>query len=283
MNLRTTGLSLGLLLLACGPNPSAPEKPIVAVSVAPQAFFAAQLLGDAAQVMAMVPNGANPTTHEPTLRQLQSLSRAILYVKVGHPHFPFEAAWLDAILANPELAGSGPAFWIDGFAGVDVHDDDPHLWVVPRYAGILVANMQRALRERLPEHAAEIDANAVKIQVEIEATGNAVRALLADKQGQQFMVFHPAWGHFAREYGLRQVAIEEHGKEPDARGLAQRIREARAAGIATLFAQPQFARASAQVIAEEIGAQVEVLDPLAYAWHDNLRSAARKIAGAARP
>ena len=75
-------------------------------------------------------------------------------------------------------------------------------------------------------------------------------------------MFHPAFGYFADAYGLTQVAIEVDGKEPSSRQVAEIIAEARAAGARVIFVQPQFARASAEVIAREVGAQVVPLDPL---------------------
>ena len=38
--------------------------------------------------------------------------------------------------------------------------------------------------------------------------------------GRGFLVFHPAWGYFAKDYGLTQQAIEFEGKEPSPRRLA---------------------------------------------------------------
>ena len=53
--------------------------------------------------------------------------------------------------------------------------------------------------------------------------------------------------------------------------------------MSVVFAQPQFDAASARVVAAEIGARVELLDPLAPDWADNLRRVARALAEAAVP
>ncbi|MDH3521163.1 MAG: zinc ABC transporter substrate-binding protein, partial [Myxococcales bacterium] len=71
--------------------------------------------------------------------------------------------------------------------------------------------------------------------------------------------------------------IERDGKAPDARALAALIASTRAAGVKVIFAQPHFDRASADVIAREIGARVEMLDPLAYDWVESLRAVARAL------
>ena len=80
------------------------------------------------------------------------------------------------------------------------------------------------------------------------------------------MVFHPAWSHLACEYGLLQMAIEAGGKEPGPAQLVATIEEARREGIRVIFVQKGFSDRSARVIAAELGARVEPLDPLARDW-----------------
>ena len=52
-----------------------------------------------------------------------------------------------------------------------------------------------------------------------------------------FIVYHPALTYYARDYGLRQVAIEADGKEPSAKQLTAVIRQAREAGVRRIFYQ----------------------------------------------
>jgi zinc transport system substrate-binding protein len=92
--------------------------------------------------------------------------------------------------------------------------------------------------------------------------------------GRRFYVFHPAWGSFAAEYDLDQVSIEVDNKEPDPRQLATLIQRAREEKARVIFAQPQFSKRSAELLAAEIGARVVVVDPLAHDWETNLRQAA---------
>ena len=84
-------------LAACEPVPP-PSVPQVVVSVPPQAWFVERLAGDAVEIAVLLPPGASPAHYEPSMRELQALARARLYVRVGHPGFPLEGAWLDALL-----------------------------------------------------------------------------------------------------------------------------------------------------------------------------------------
>ena len=82
-----------------------------------------------------------------------------------------------------------------------------------------------------------------------------------------------------REYGLVQVAIEREGREPDPSTLARLMADARNSGVKVIFTQPQQSGAAARLVAEEIGARTESLDPMAKDWAANLRAVGAKIAG----
>ena len=92
--------------------------------------------------------------------------------------------------------------------------------------------------------------------------------------GRKVFVFHAAWGHFTREYGLEQVSLEEGGKKPGAGTLAAFIEEAKREKASVIFVQPQFSQEGARVVAQEVAAGVEALDPLARDWPDNMRRVA---------
>ena len=105
-----------------------------------------------------------------------------------------------------------------------------------------------------------------------------VRDILAPYRGRIFIVFHPAFGHFAAAYGLVQVPVEAGGHEPGPRHLAEVIEKARASGARSVVVQPQFSRKSAATVAAAINAEVVVLDPLAADYGTNLLHLAHTLA-----
>jgi zinc transport system substrate-binding protein len=272
-----TALLLSVLVAACGMSANPTGPPIVVVSVLPQRTFVERIAGARVRTVALLPPGASPASHEPTLADLRALDRAILLVKVGHPDFPFEQAWLAPLLAeHPDLP-------VVGWGGADLVDDDPHVWLSPARVRELGRSIETALAGLLPEHALEFAANRSAFEAELDRVDAELRRVLEPHKGRRFLVLHPAWGHLAAEYGLVQWAIEREGKEPDAATLAHLIAEARAAHVTTLFSQPQFDSAPAELLAQEIGARALPLDPLAADWAPNLTLAARAIGAAAVP
>ena len=261
------------LLCACSAAPTGGERPLVLVSVGPQRYFVERLAGPWVEVRAMLPPGASPVLYEPSWLQLRDVRRAVLYVKLGHPHFPFEGTWLLPLLEErPDLAV------LDAGAG-GADGDDPHTWLVPRAVRAGLGPLADALSAALPGRGPAIQSRRGAFERELEVLDSELRARLAPLRGSEFFVFHPAWGHFAAEYGLRQTAVEREHKAPDVAHLAALIERARAERVRVLFVQPQFDPEAARVIAEEIGAHIEPLDALASDWPANLRRAARRLAG----
>jgi len=257
--------------------PAPPQRPTVAVSVPPQAWLVERLADGLVDVVVMVPPGANPATYEPELTERRAFARASLYVKVGHPHFPFEVAWLDRLLRDrPDL----PV--VDGTRGITAFASDPHLWLSPSRMAAMTGPLTDALVGLLPAEADAIRKRESVLRDELTATDARLREIFADSRGKTFLALHPAWGYLADEYGLVQLAIQRENREPDPRWLAELIERARALRIEVVFSQPHVDPASARVVAAAIGARVEAIDPLARAWHRNLVHVAERLAAEAR-
>jgi len=281
-----------LLFLACRPPapPAPPGRIRVAVSVPPQAYFVERIGGHHVEVEVMIPPGYSHVDYPLTPRQIVALSRARLYVAVGHPAFEFEQARIVPLLAtlpNVEvvdmsrgmhlLAGEGEGSEHDGHSHAA---GDPHVWVAPESVAVAARNIAAALERIDSAHAAEYRANLQRFESDIAALDREIRLRLAPERGGSFMVYHPTWGYFAHQYGLRQVSIEAEGKEPSAGRLIQLIDEAKRQGVKVVFVQRGFPRKSAQVIADAVGGQVLVADPQERDWLGNLRRVTKALSEA---
>lgn len=263
-----TSCWLMVLASACAERPASDHRPVVAVSVPPQAYFVKRLADDLVRTEVMIPPGSSPHTHDPDIAQVRAASDASLYLMVGHRSFPFEQTWLERLLAENRNVRI-----VDCSAELDDREGDPHVWLSPRAVRAIVPKIAAALIDLLPAHREEIVTREEDFIGEIDRLDSDIRSSLAGGK-KRFYVFHPAWGYFARDYGLEQIPIEVDNKEPDPRQLAQLIQQAEQEKVKVIFVQPQFSRRSAELVAEEIGAKVVVVDPLAYDWETNLRRAA---------
>jgi zinc transport system substrate-binding protein len=268
------------------------NKPKVFVSILPQKFFVDKIGGDCVDVSVMVLPGSSPHSYEPRPSQMKELSKAGAYFSIG---VEFETAWLPkfanmyktmTIVRTDGSIEKLPTDSTEAAEMLKTHDHgpglDPHIWLSPQLVKVQAESIYDALVKMDPEHEPVYTANFTALTGEISAVHDTIcRLLMCDSPGKPrktFMVFHPSWAYFAREFGLRQLAIEIEGKEPGPRQLETVFNLARENDIRCIFVQPQFSRQSALAIARQLKARVLVADDLAYDWSGNIISVAKAIA-----
>jgi len=273
---------------ACAGDSPDTDRTGVIVTVLPQAEFAEAIGGDKVELTVMVPPGADPHTYELTPGQMKKVARAELYAKVGSG-VEFELAWLDKIIAQNKgmrIIDCSQGISLIEQVGEDEHEDeggmDPHIWMSPRNAKIMIENICEGLTEIDPANTAYYESNRDAYLRELTDLDESISEGLSGVTNRVFMVYHPAFGYFAEAYDLTMLPIEEEGKEPTAAGLAHLIDQAREHGIKVIFAEPQFNPQSARVIADEIGGKVILIDPLARDYISNTQSLADELIEAMR-
>jgi zinc transport system substrate-binding protein len=278
------------------PPPAAESAPLqITVSIQPQAYFVERVGGDHVAVTVMVPPGGFPGTYEPKPEQLTALSNANAYISID---VPFERAWLERFRStNPDM------LMVDTTQGIERHhigehehegedegghedeagQPDPHIWLSPSLVKVQARTIADALIRLDPAHKADFEANLARFLADIDALHQEITTTLESLETRKFMVFHPAWGYFAQDYNLEMIPVEVGGQEPSAAELGSLIQQAKAEQIKIVFAQPQFNPNSAQTIADEIGGEVMLIDPLAHDWLANLQSVADTFATVLAP
>lgn len=266
---------------------SGAEEPIiVAVSVVPQAEFVEKVGGDKVKTVVIVPSGADPHTYEPSPKEVEEISKASMLVTVG-VGMPFEEVWIDRF----DSMNSGTLV-VNCSKGLELkeleeHDEeletehenesdeeheelDPHIWISPANAKIMVQNTYEGLAEIDPEDEAYYAANRDAYLKELDALDSRIREKLEGKEEKSFMVYHPSWGYFAADYGLNMISVEIEGKEPSAQDLTKIVDLAKEKNVKVIFVQAQFSTRSAEVLAQEIGGEVVAVDPLAKDYVANM-------------
>ncbi|OEU74225.1 MAG: hypothetical protein BA864_03745 [Desulfuromonadales bacterium C00003093] len=258
------------------------DKIQVVVSILPQAYFVERVGGERVDVSVMVAPGHSPATYEPGPRQMVKLNRAKLYFRIGAP---FENVWIERISkANPGLNVIDTRHGIELLPMKTYHHGiqksvfrhgrdlkDPHIWLSLRLVKVQAKNICNALIETDPAYRAYYHENLAMFHRDIDKLDREITKTLKDLRTRKFIVFHPAWGYFARDYGLEQIPIEVEGKEPNAGALSDLIGYAKQEGIKVVFVQAQFSTRNAGTVAQAIGGQIVRIDPLARDYLKNMR------------
>lgn len=266
MNKAIFSLLIAGFLSACSPQPASQEKTLY-VSILPMRSLVKEIVGEDFRIEVLVPPGASPETFEPTPRQFIGLNEAQLVFNVGL--LEFETALLDKIEDRTKIVDlSRGIVRIEGSCahagrnGSDhAHGVDPHVWTSPRALQRMAENAYEAIHARWPD-SAKYTANHARLQEELRQLDLRTAEKIARSGIRYFIIYHPALTYYARDYGLRQEAVEADGKEPSAKRLTALIRQARKDGIGRLLYQNQFPVSVVETIARDIGAECAEIDPL---------------------
>ena len=287
-------LFVSSLLFSCRPS-SKNEGETLTVTIAPQRYFLEKLVGDTYKINTLVPPATSPETYEPSPATMIELGKSAIYFKVGF--LGFENAWSQKLKQNnPDVnivdCSQGIELVYDehGHSHGHAHEDeghehshgaDPHIWSSPKNALTLSKNMLDALVLLNPQDKESLQANYEKLAGEINATDRIIRRKLTDIPSRSFIIYHPALSYFAHDYNLIQYSIEFEGKNPSPAQIKNIVDLAKANQIKVVFIQAGFDTKNAEVVAQEAGAKVYKINPLAEDWDKELIRVADILAGGA--
>ena len=273
------------LLAGCGSGSKeqAGGKPTVTVSIEPQRWMLERLAGDRVRVQALLANGANPESYEPSFANLAELEKSAMYLTIGN--LPFEDALVGKIRTNrPDLkvrsVSDSLEMIADDHHGHN-HGVDPHVWSSAKNARRIAANMLSTLLEADPEGEAVYRENYARLLQTVDSVDSVCTTLLAPAQGTAFMVMHPSLSYFARDYGLEQLSVGAEGKEQSIANTREILDAVDHHGARVFFVDKDFNSANAGMLtADRPEISIVTINPLNYNWDDELIDTARAIAEA---
>lgn len=265
------GLALaGGVLTGCGESAHEGDKVLI-VSIEPLKYIVSEIVGDDFEIHVLVPPGATPETYEPTPEQMAAAENARAVFSTGLIDFEQvmihrlpEAKRVVDLSLDVELIDNQHIehdFEHDGSHGHGRFD--PHIWMSPRTLAKMARTAYQRIHRMYPDSTA-YTAGYERLTLQLANLDQQVGAQISASGASSFMIFHPGLGYFARDYGLRQIALETDGKEPSIKQLAEIVSAARAEHISTILYQREFPVRVVEVAAEEIGASPAEIDILGF-------------------
>ena len=264
MPLAITGfaaLIVAVLLLTLTPS-SAPslldsDPLIVEASFYPLAEFARQVGGDLITVGTITPGGIEPHEYQPTSRAITAIYGADVFLWNGDGL----DVWAEAIA--PEVAAKG-VISVKMSAMVDSRYDDPHFWLDPAIAIQAVNAIRDTLSAIDPTRAETFTKNAATYSQQLSQLDADYRAGLTRCDNRVVVTPHAAFTYLANEYQFDVIPITglSPEEEPSAGRLSAIAELAKEKNIKYIYFETLVSPKLAQTIADEIGAQTLVLNPI---------------------
>lgn len=273
--MRCAALLASALLLLASAGAFA-EAPNVAASIKPVHSLVSLVMQGVGEPYLLVKGAASPHSYalKPTDAAALQSAEAVFWIGPD----------MEAFLEKPleALAGGARVVALENSAGLaklplrqSGHDQtagpldqiDPHIWLDPENARLMVREIEQTLREIDPANAAAYKINADKALLDLDALTQELSATLAPVKDKPFITFHDAFRYFENRFGL--AASGAIAVSPDAAPGAARVEELRMRvkqlGAVCVFSEPDAAPKIVDVIIEGSGAKTAALDPEASA------------------
>ena len=157
---------------------------------------------------------------------------------------------------------------------------DPHDWVDPKNAMIMVNNIYNGLVQVDPKDKDYFQKNRDFYMAQLKQLDENTTKLLKDKKGTDILVYHPAFGYYAKDYNLTQVGAMLNDEEPSPQRIATMVNIAKQNNITVLYNEPQYDPKFMQSIASQVGGQVLTVNDLDQHYIQNMINVANAFAKA---
>jgi len=256
------------------------EKPKLVATLFPQYDFVRVIAGDLVDVSLLLPPGVESHSYEPTPKDIAGITEADAFLFTGEVMEP----WAFKIIDN---LGSSTVKVVDLSQGItllestedeDAHEGegevedaedhvegayDPHFWLDPNNAKIMVSTLLETLIDIDPENEAVFRENAEAYLAELTALDQSFKELFEKSETQTiYYGGHFAFGYFAKAYGLSTVSPYD-GFSPDAEPTPKRIAELidamDQAKFKVIYYEELVDPKIAKLVAQETGAEMVLL------------------------
>lgn len=246
------------------------SKPLIVTTIYPLYDFTKQIVGDRADVVLLVPPGAEPHDWEPAPTDILTIKKATVFIYNGADM----EGWVDkldsSVLANKKVVKASDfvnvmtaQFTEEGEPSTD-GSVDPHIWLDPVNAQAIVRGIANALAAADSDNAEFYTNNSNDYIAQLEELNQEYSQTLSQASSKQFVTSHAAFGYMAQRYGLQQIAIM--GLSPDAEPtparMAEIIQHVKDNHIKYIFFETLISPKLSEVIANESNAQTLVLNPI---------------------
>jgi zinc transport system substrate-binding protein len=291
---RSIILLIGLVLMSIvsGRSGLAAEPPVAMASIGPLHALLTQVTHGVSKSEVLLPPGASP--HHFALRpsDMLRLQEADVLFWVGPALEEALVNPIQALGANihtvevmngnelPLLPRREAGVLNAGGMGAPVSGEpDPHIWLDPQLAGMIMGTMADELAKIDPAHASKYLENAIAGQQAMEALIIAASAYLKPIKDRPYVVYHDAYQYFENRFGLHPMAIVSI--DSDYAPSAKRVHEIRElvranAGVC-IFVEPQFTPKIVETLRKGTDTRVGILNPTIVKGSDGLVAYERMI------
>ena len=248
--------------LTSPPTVTPGQKVNVVASTTQIADFARIVGGDRINLTDLVKPGVDPHDFEPTPQDVQKVTQAHLIAINGVGLEQFMDQLLEQAGGGKPVAVLSRGVKLRKGTGDEAKTGDPHVWLNPQNAQIMVDNLADALAKVDPTGAAVYRANADAYKLQLDDLDRRIEEQIntIPKERRKVVTNHDALGYYLDRYGITFVgaaipSLETHAA-PSARQIAETVRKVRKENVPAVFTESSLDPRLEEQIAREAGVKV---------------------------
>ena len=249
----------------------------ILVSVAPYIEIVGRIAGEGFSVLSAVPPSSSPHSYEPTSKEIFSMSKSSVWFQIQEP---FERK------ISPTLLEKNEDLWlVDLQEGVHLLEGssccqgeiDRHIWMSPKGLSTQAKIIQETLARRYPDKKDLFEKNLRLLLQDLLLLDQEIQEKLTGLNQKSLLVSHPAFAYFCEEFGLRQLSVEQEGKDPRPKHLSDLLSQIEEERPLAVLLLPQYNNKGAQLIAQKKELPTVLIDPYSPHYFEMMQKLANAI------
>lgn len=260
------GVSIvAMALVACAGDDGGGDsdgKPVIVATTVQIGALAKEVAGDRVVLITLLGPGVDPHKYELTAQHRQAIDKSKVILRNG--------IGLDAFLDKAVSSDGNKKKLVTVTDGISIRrgegEEDPHVWLNPLNAKVMVTNIANALAKADPSNAGTYSANAEAYHKKLDTTDAEIKKLIDSipQANRKMVTNHDAFGYFIERYGLSFVGAVIPGvstqSEASAKDIANLVETIKREKVRAIFAESSLDPKVAQQIAKDTG--VRIVDDL---------------------
>jgi ABC-type Zn uptake system ZnuABC Zn-binding protein ZnuA len=268
--------ALAVITVACGSDDSgsdggsdageaASSEFQVVTTVAPITSIAANVIGDCAEIVGIVPEGTNSHTFEPPPSAAELMTTAdVVFINGLQLEEPTKALAEANVAEGVQIIELGDEtispdqYKYDFSFPEDGGKPNPHLWTDPTLVKVYAEIIRDTMIEEVPECADQFNDNFDQFVVLVDEFDAAIREAFdtIPEDQRKLVTYHDAYAYFADTYGWNVIGAVQPADfgEPTPADIVDLIAQIEAEQVTAIFGSEVFPSPILEQIADETGA-----------------------------
>lgn len=263
-------------------NSFALEKLSISVGISPIGDLIKKIsLSD--EIFILLPENASPANYDLTPSQLLKIMKSDFFFIAGTPFERQIASKLIKITQKVKIVDLSKELNLLSLDGSNhshkcsASNLDPHFWLSP---DLMCKALKTAVNELIlfkPENKQIYLNEFKKLKIQFDSLKIKVNSILSSCKGKNMFVYHPAFGYLTNQNNIKQISIENLGKNPGAQHLKKYLEIAKISNIKTIFIQKQFPVKTAKSLSNHLKCKIIYLDPMVNNYFKDIIELCNKI------